>query len=153
VRLVAVVLVAAIAVGVAVPAGSQQVTPPMPATGPPSLGGGTVVLHFIAESDGKKVLDVLLRCARPHFSVVGNVRKPEGARHSWRLEGQVDVVLASKPQIRVDLRRAVLNRQTEFSSLDLNVEVGAVLASGEEKILLKTDEVTLRVQAEFEPAE
>jgi hypothetical protein len=59
----------------------------------------------------------------------------------------------TKTQIHVDLTRAVLNRQTELSSLDLNVEVGAVLASGQEKILLKTEELTLRVKADFEPAE
>jgi hypothetical protein len=153
VRLVAVLVLAAIGVGVVVPAGSQQVMPREQGAGPPSLDGGTVVLHFTAENEGQKVLDVVLRCARPRFSVTANVRKPEGSRYSWRLEGQVDVVRGVKPQIRVDLARAVLSRQAEFSSLDLNVEVGAVVASGEEKVLLKADELTLSVRAEFEPAE
>ena len=153
VRLVAVLIVAAIGVAVVVPAGSQQVIPARQGMGPPLLDGGTVVLHFTAESSGEKVLDVVLRCARPKFSVTANVRKPGGVRHSWRLDGHVDVTRGVKPKIRVDLVRAALNRQTELSSLDLNVEVGAVLAIGEEKILLKTNELTLSVQAEFEPAE
>jgi hypothetical protein len=153
VRLVALLVVAAIGLSIAVPAGSQPVRPPRSATGPPSLSGGTVVLHFIAESGEQKLLDVMLRCARPDFSVMANTKRSEGPRCSWRLQGQLELVSALEKKIRVDLQQAHIAFQTEDFSLDLNTRAGAVLTSGEEKILLKTDDVTLRVQVEFEPLE
>jgi hypothetical protein len=153
VRLVALVIVAAIGLSIAVPAGSQPVRPPRPATSPSSLSDGTVVLHFIAESGEQKLLDVVLRCARPDFSVMASSERNEGPHCSWRLQGRLELVAAAETKIRVDVQQAHIAFQMKGFSLDLNTRAGAVLTSGEEKILLKTDDVTLRVQVDFEPLE
>jgi hypothetical protein len=151
VRLAAVVLVAAIAAAVAVPAGSQQVVPVREAMGPPSLNGGTVVLHFTALSGGEEILDLELRCASPSFQVNASGKKANGERYSWRLQGQVDVL--SGNLIRIDIRNGSLSRQTGVSSMELSFQAGTNLASGDDKTLIKTNDLALRVKAVFEPGE
>jgi hypothetical protein len=152
VRILAVVFVAAIAVGAVVRAGSQEVPPPEEGLSHPSLLNGTVVLHFTAESDGRKVLDVELRCAHPKFHLSPGTCTVEGARFDWELAGFVDVLSGGGSIIHLDVQRLTLNRREAGPSLDMTAHVGAVLATGQEKVLFRSDDVTLRVKAVFEPA-
>jgi hypothetical protein len=152
VRILAVVFVAAIAVGAVVRAGSQEVPPPQRGQSHPSLAGGTVVLHFTAESAGRKALDVELRCAHPEFYLNPGTRAAEGAHFDWDLAGVVDVRSGGGSIIYLDVQRLALERRASGPSLDMTAHVGAVLTSGQEKVLFMSDDVTLRVKATFEPA-
>ncbi|MBN1916389.1 MAG: hypothetical protein JW889_00655 [Verrucomicrobia bacterium] len=151
-RFVAVVLVTIFGVTLATPVGSQTLSVTGSSTGAPPLGG-TVVLHFTAESSGEKVLDVEFRCSRPKFRIAASSQEAQQASYSCDLEGQVSVMPGKPSRIQVSFRKATLERRTESSSIRFDVEVGAVLVSGEEKIVLKTDTITLYVKAVFEPVE
>lgn len=148
VRAVAVLLVAAVCVSIVPQAGSQGIQPPE-RRGPPSLSN-TVLLRLRAEYGGETVLDMEVRTARPNLMVSGDTKRPDGAGFSWRLQCGVEV-MSNQERIRFDLEQAVLQRHTEGSRLNLNFQASAILVSGEEKILFKTDEVTLHVTAVFEP--
>jgi hypothetical protein len=151
-RLTTAVLIAVVGVTIAAPVGSQEDSAPVLAAEALPFGG-TVVLRFTAESAGQTILEMEFRCSRPTFMVAVSGEGPSGEQRTWYLEGQVGVIPGKPVQIEVSLWQASLRRRARLPSLELSVQVGAVLASGEEKVLFQAEDVTLRVKAVFEPAQ
>ena len=147
-RVVAVLVVVAVCVSIVPQAGSQGIQPPE-RMGPPSLPA-TVLLRLRAEYGGETVLDMEVRTARANLMVSGDTKRPDGASFSWRLQCGVEI-MSNQDRIRFSLDQAILQRQTEGSRLNLNLQASAILVSGEEKVLFKNDEVTLHVTAVLEP--
>ncbi len=148
VRILAAAFLAVIAVGAVGQAGSQM--PPTPERHqPPSLPGGTVVLHVRADHAGETVLDLEVRSVRPRLQLSGDTKKANGADFSWRLHCGVEI-MSDSDLIRFDLHQAVLQGHMKSSRLNLSFQASALLTDGEEKILFRNDEVTLRVTAVFE---
>ncbi len=147
-RVVAVLVVVAVGAGLVSPAGSQMPAP-RGRTEPQPLPG-TVVLHFRAAYADETILDMEVRTARPSVMLSGESKRADGASFSWRLHCAVEI-MGNQDLMRLDLDQAFLQRQKEDSRLNLNFQAGAILIGGQEKILFKNDDLTLRVTAVFEP--
>ncbi len=147
-RVVAVLVIVAVGAGLVSQAGSQMPAP-RGRTEPPSLPG-TVVLHFRVDHAGQTLLDMQVRTARPSLMASGEAFGLDGAGFSWRLHCAVET-MSNQDWICLHLDQAVLEHKMEDSRVQLSFQAGAILTSGEEKVLFKNGDLTLRVTAVFEP--